>query len=53
VDTPQRSRQWFSLIDGLTRHTGLVTSEMVPAFRATGSELTRGSLRIANLDSLR
>ncbi len=53
VDTPQRSRQWFSLIDGLTRHTGLVTSEMVPAFRATGSELTRGGLRIANLDSLR
>lgn len=50
VDTPQRISAWFALVDELTHQTGLVTSEMVPAFRATGPTLTRGGLRLARLD---
>jgi PII-like signaling protein len=50
VDTPARIAQYFALVDELTRETGLVTSEMVPAFRATGHRLTRGGLRLARLD---
>jgi PII-like signaling protein len=29
VDTPQRAREWFAIVDELTDETGLVTSEMV------------------------
>lgn len=50
VDTPTRIASWFEVVDELTRETGLVTSEMVPAFRATGPKLTRGGLRLARLD---
>lgn len=39
VDRPERIRRWFELIDELTPHTGLVTSEMVPAFAPTGPRL--------------
>jgi PII-like signaling protein len=49
IDTPERTREWFTLIDELTGKTGLVTSEMVPAFRATGPHLERGGLRLAHL----
>jgi PII-like signaling protein len=49
VDTPERTRQWFALVDELTTETGLVTSEIVPAFRATGPNLNRGGLRLADL----
>jgi len=34
VDTPQRTRAWFEIVDRLTDATGLVTSELVPAYRA-------------------
>ena len=47
VDTPDRIRRWFAVVDALTDETGLVTSELVPAFRATGPELDRGGLRLA------
>lgn len=47
VDTPDRMRQWFAIVDELTDQTGLVTSEMVPAFRATGPGLERGGTRLA------
>ena len=47
VDTPDRIRRWFAVVDALTDETGLVTSELVPAFRATGQELDRGGLRLA------
>ena len=47
VDTPERIRRWFAVVDELTGETGLVTSEMVPAFRATGPRLERGGLRLA------
>jgi PII-like signaling protein len=49
IDTPQRARQWFSVVDELTSQTGLVTSEMVPAFRATGPDVKRGELKLAQL----
>jgi PII-like signaling protein len=47
VDTPERIRRWFAIVDRLTTETGLVTSEMVPAFRATGPEFEAGGLRLA------
>lgn len=49
VDTPQRIGQWFSVVDAITNKTGLVTSEMVPAFRATGPDVKRGQLGLAQL----
>jgi PII-like signaling protein len=36
VDTPERVRRWYEIVDELTDETGLVTSEMVPAARARG-----------------
>ena len=47
VDTPERIRTWFTIIDQLTRDTGLVTSEMVPAYRATTPGRAHGGLRLA------
>lgn len=47
VDTPARIREWFAIVDELTDQTGLVTSEMVPAFRATGPDLEHGGTRLA------
>jgi PII-like signaling protein len=47
VDTPERIRRWFAIVDRLTSETGLVTSEMVPAYRATAAEVESGGLRLA------
>jgi PII-like signaling protein len=47
VDAPERIRQWFAIVDELTDEAGLVTSEMVPAFRASGPEITRGGFTLA------
>jgi PII-like signaling protein len=47
VDTPPRIRRWFEIVDELTQETGLVTSEIVPAFRATGPGIASGGLRMA------
>jgi PII-like signaling protein len=47
VDTPDRIRRWFEIVDELTAETGLVTSEMVPAYRATGPDIERGGFRLA------
>jgi PII-like signaling protein len=47
VDTPERIRRWFAIVDRLTSGTGLVTSEMVPAFHATAPEFESGGLRLA------
>lgn len=49
VDTAERSRDWFAFVDELTGQTGLVTSEMVPAFRATSAGISHGGLRLADL----
>jgi PII-like signaling protein len=48
VDTPERVRRWFAIVDELTDETGLVTSEQVPALRATGPGVARGGLRLAD-----
>jgi PII-like signaling protein len=47
IDTPERIRRWFAIVDELTDEAGLVTSEMVPAFRATGPAGRRGGLHLA------
>ena len=47
VDAPERIRRWFAIVDALTSETGLVTSEMVPAFRATAGQFQSGGLRLA------
>jgi PII-like signaling protein len=46
VDTPTRIRRWFQIIDQLTDQTGLVTCEMIPAFRAGDH---RGGLRLSTI----
>ncbi len=48
VDTPESIGRWFAIVDGLTDETGLVTSEQVPAVRATGPGIARGGLRLAD-----
>jgi PII-like signaling protein len=48
VDRPERIRRWFAIVDELTDETGLVTSEMVPAYRATGPKLEQGGLELAH-----
>lgn len=48
IDTPERIREWFTIVDWLTDETGVVTSEMVPAFRATGPNIGSGGLRLAD-----
>lgn len=52
VDTPDRIQTSFALVDQLTQGSGLVTSEMVPAFRATGPSVSQGGLKLARLDGL-
>lgn len=47
VDRPDRTREWFRIADRLTPETGLITSEMVPAYRATAADRTTGGLRLA------
>jgi PII-like signaling protein len=47
VDTPERTRRWFEIVSELTAQTGLVTSETVPAFRATGPGLLEGGLDLS------
>lgn len=47
VDSPARIREWFGIVDRLTNETGLVTSEMVPAFRATAPQFSTGGLGLA------
>jgi len=47
VDTPPRITRWLAVLDEITPARGLITSEIVPAFRATGPEIRRGGLRLA------
>ena len=47
VDTPENIRRWFAVVDEVTAETGLVTSELVPAARAVGPDIRRGTLRLA------
>jgi PII-like signaling protein len=48
IDTPERTARSFEIINELTSEHGLVTSEMVPAFRAIGENGNKGGLRLAN-----
>jgi PII-like signaling protein len=47
IDAPQRIRRWFEIVDELTDETGLVTSEMVPAFHAAAPGAERGGTNLA------
>jgi PII-like signaling protein len=47
VDTPAAIRRWFEIVDECTDETGLVTSEIVPAFRARSPGIDTGGLRLA------
>jgi hypothetical protein len=47
VDKPANVRRWFAIVDELTDEAGLVTSEVVPALRATGPETEHGGLALA------
>lgn len=47
IDTAERIRDWFAIVDELTDETGLVTSELVPAFHATAPDVERGGLRLS------
>jgi PII-like signaling protein len=47
VDVPERARRWLELVSGFTSETGLVTSETVPAFRATGPAVVEGGLDLS------
>ena len=46
VDAPERAARWYTLLDGLTGDSGLVTSELVPAWRATGGGFEHGELAL-------
>ena len=52
VDTPRRIRRWFGIVDRLTAHSGTVTSEIVPAFRATGPGIASGDLDLSSPSEL-
>jgi PII-like signaling protein len=49
VDTPERIRRWFEIVDEVTCETGLVTSELVPAFLAVAPEQRVGGLRLGRI----
>jgi PII-like signaling protein len=50
ADRPDRIRSWFEVIDELTDRAGMVTCEVVPAFRAVSREHRQGGLRLAQTD---
>jgi PII-like signaling protein len=47
IDTPERISTAFSVIDELTSERGLVTSETIPAMRATAGDRQRGGTWLA------
>jgi PII-like signaling protein len=49
VDRVDRMREWWPIVNELTDEAGLVTSEMVPAFRAVGPEHEHGGLLLSRL----
>jgi PII-like signaling protein len=49
LDTPANMLRWFGIVDEMTRETGLVTSEIVPALRAAGPGIEHGGLELAEL----
>jgi len=53
IDTPDRIAAAFGVVDELTRESGLVTSEIVPAMRAATADRRRGGHRLATPPGLR
>jgi PII-like signaling protein len=49
IDRPSRIARSFEIVDGLTRESGLVTSQLVPALVAIGSDERIGGLELADL----
>ena len=49
VDRPERIRRWFAIVDELTRETGLVTSELVPAARTAADSPAPARMELARL----
>jgi PII-like signaling protein len=47
IDTPEAIARLWPVLDRLTRHGGLVTSEVVPAFRTHGPVGTHGRLHLS------
>jgi PII-like signaling protein len=47
IDAPERMTRSFEIVDEMTRHRGLVTSEMVPALTTLEEGTARGGLRLA------
>jgi PII-like signaling protein len=47
IDTPERISAAFAVIDELTGERGLVTSETIPAMRASTGDRQRGGTRLA------
>jgi PII-like signaling protein len=47
LDTPANMRRWFAIVDEMTPRAGLVTSEIVPALRASGPGIAHGGLSLA------
>lgn len=47
IDTPDRVRRLFGVVDEITREHGLVTSEIVPAMTTLAGGEQRGGLRLA------
>ena len=48
VDRPEAIRRLWPIVDEVTDRAGLVTSELVPAFRAVGPGIESGGLRLAD-----
>jgi PII-like signaling protein len=48
IDRPEEIRRWFAIVDECTSASGLVTSEIVPAFRAVAPGARVGGLRLAD-----
>ncbi len=49
IDAPERMPALFAIVDQLTEEAGVVTSELIPAFRATGPGMAFGALKLAGM----
>ncbi|MDQ6746047.1 MAG: DUF190 domain-containing protein [Actinomycetota bacterium] len=49
VDAPERIAELYGIVERVTAGAGVVTSELIPASRATGPGISLGSLRLADL----
>lgn len=52
IDTPDRARQWWPVMDDVTQNSGLITSEPVPASHATSRSAQRGGLHVDHVPPL-